>query len=204
MSTVIIRNLPYTKNEDVTSKVNGLITDGLKIRNVTVIGAERKESRFDSRPGVVVAKFRNNDDKRTVMQGKRTLKHHKTFSNVYINHDQTIEERRVAASMRTLADAVRRGDKDVHVSGTRVYTSTDRNDRRDKNTVNGSEQSSNNSYNRPNRQVSESDNRQVRGNQDKRRENCDDQRRRQNRDYHENQSRHASQNTRDYRQKYRD
>ena len=51
---IIIRNLPYGQNENLSGKVDGLFRDGLRIVDVVVDHVERKESRSESAPGVVV------------------------------------------------------------------------------------------------------------------------------------------------------
>ena len=51
---IVIRNLPHTLNENLRGKVTGLLRDGLKLAEVVVDNSERKESRVESVPGVVV------------------------------------------------------------------------------------------------------------------------------------------------------
>lgn len=122
---VVIRNLPETINENVMTKVDAMIKDGLKIRDVTVASAVRKVSRAEHRAGVVIAKFQTSDDKKKVMTSKKALKEHRSYDNVYINHDQTAQERRMASSMRTLVEAVKRGESNITVRGTRIISSSD-------------------------------------------------------------------------------
>ena len=99
---VVVRNLPEAINEDICEKVDGLIHDGLRIRDVTVEKAERLASRHDSKPSVVVVQFRNKEDKKRVMVAKKALKNSRQYNQVYINHDQSREERNMARNMRTL------------------------------------------------------------------------------------------------------
>ena len=55
---VAIRDLPKSANENLSSKVNSLIKEGLDINDVSVARTERKVSRVQSKPGVVTAKFK--------------------------------------------------------------------------------------------------------------------------------------------------
>lgn len=121
---VVVRNLPEAINEDICEKVDGLIHDGLRIRDVTVEKAERLASRHDSKPGVVVAQFRNQEDKKRVMVAKKVLKNSRQYNQVYINHDQSREERNMARNMRTLLNGVNRGHT-LQVRGSRIVVSED-------------------------------------------------------------------------------
>ena len=58
-------------NENVKDEVNGLLRDGLKLRDVAVESAERKTNNGnESKHGVIVAKFKSKDDKHRVMKNK--------------------------------------------------------------------------------------------------------------------------------------
>jgi len=88
---VVVRNLPETVNENVKDKVDSMIRDGLKIRDVQVDSAERKQPRHESDSGLAVAKFKDAGDKAKVMKAKRNLKDSRQYERVYNNHDQTRE-----------------------------------------------------------------------------------------------------------------
>ena len=50
---IITRNLPMRDNEDILKyRVQNLIRDSLKLKNITVLTAERL-SKFSSKPGIV-------------------------------------------------------------------------------------------------------------------------------------------------------
>ncbi|KAH3734655.1 hypothetical protein DPMN_041095 [Dreissena polymorpha] len=85
--SVVIRNLPETASESTSAKVNAMLKDGLKLSNITVSKAERKKSRTESRPGVVIATFKCKEDKQTVMNAKSDLRHINQYSKIFINHD---------------------------------------------------------------------------------------------------------------------
>ena len=123
---IVIRELPETTNENVVTKVDALIKDGLKIRNLTAVTAVRKASRTENKPGIIIATLRSSEDKKKIMTSKKMLKGHSSYGTVYINHDQTTQERRLASNMRTLVEAVRRGDSSIAVRGTKVITTNNR------------------------------------------------------------------------------
>lgn len=83
---VVIRNLPQRENEVPTNTVNGLIKDGLNIKDIECVSAERKQS-YNNKPGVVIAKFSGAEQKKAVMDKKATLKKHAAYKKVYLNHD---------------------------------------------------------------------------------------------------------------------
>ena len=87
---IVIRNLPESHNENAKSKVNAIFRDGLKLSDISVEDAERKQSHSESKPGVIVARMNSTckQDKQRVMKEKSRLKDSRQFSTVYINHDQ--------------------------------------------------------------------------------------------------------------------
>ena len=128
-----IRNLPQSRSENIDSKVNGLIRDGLKLGNIKVGSAERKAPHEGSdKPGVVVATLKTTEDKKSVMMAKNKLKNNRQYSTVYINHDQTKNERLLADNFRAILSAVKNGDTNLSLRGARVVrngSSTHRGDR---------------------------------------------------------------------------
>jgi hypothetical protein len=60
---IIIRNLPESVGENLESKVQGLMKDGIKLRVVGFSGVVRKGSRQRGKPGVVVMTCRSAEDK---------------------------------------------------------------------------------------------------------------------------------------------
>ena len=126
---VAIRDLPFNENESVVNKVNSLISDGVKIPDIKVVSAFRKESRDSVKPGVVIAKFKNETDKKKVMLAKKNLKSHAQYRKVFIHHDQSREERVMATNLRMLVNAYKAGDKNINVKGSRIVRETEhRND----------------------------------------------------------------------------
>jgi len=116
---VIVRNLGETTNENVPSKVNTLIRDGLKIPDVKVSKAERKQSR-DGKAGVIVATFSSQQDKKKVMLAKAKLRNSNQFPDVFINHDQSRSDRVMADNFRTILTALKHRDTDLSIRGNRV------------------------------------------------------------------------------------
>ena len=115
---VVIRGLPVTNNENVKTKVNALIKDGLRIRDVTCNSAERKTSYNEAKPGVIIASFSSHEDKRKVMQKKVDLKYCRQYDNVFIQHDLSQPDRILSNNFRTILSALR--EQNLTVRGTRV------------------------------------------------------------------------------------
>ena len=67
---IVIRNLPHTLNEDLRGKVTGLLRICLKLAEVVVDNVERKESRVESVPGVVVVTLASKEDKLNILRMK--------------------------------------------------------------------------------------------------------------------------------------
>ncbi|KAH3707564.1 hypothetical protein DPMN_066974 [Dreissena polymorpha] len=115
---VVIRNLPETASGSTSSKVNAMLKDGLKLSNITVSRAERKKSRTESRPGVVIATFKCKEDKQTVMNAKPDLRHISQYSKVFINQDLAPEQRKNSQNFATILRAAK--SDNLTMRGTRI------------------------------------------------------------------------------------
>lgn len=118
---VVIRNLPLKANEITLNSVNCLIKDGLKIKNVECVSAERKQSRND-KPGVIIAKFSCHEHKKSVMSKKAKLQKHPAYKKVYINHDIAHEQRAIKYSFHVILKEI--GTDKLAVRGGRVVPTT--------------------------------------------------------------------------------
>ena len=83
--------------------------------------AERKQSRSDRVPGLVVAKCRSKADKGQILRKKASLKESRAYKDVYIHSDKSREDRNMEANLRNIAEAVG-GDK-LFVKGDRILKS---------------------------------------------------------------------------------
>lgn len=63
---MVIRNFPYRENEVLLNTVNCMIKDGLNIKDIECVSAERKQS-YNDRPGVMIAKLSCSEQKKAVM-----------------------------------------------------------------------------------------------------------------------------------------
>lgn len=140
---IVIRGLLELHNENIVTRVNELISEGLRLRDVKCARAERKHSSVQSKPGVIIAQFTTIDDKRRVMSRKSDLKGNRQFGDVFIDHDQTYTDRLMASNFRTILKSVK--CQGLSVRGTRVVN----NGYRDNNDGNSSGHN-NNSNNRRN------------------------------------------------------
>lgn len=120
---IIIRNLPYTSDEDLRGKVNNLIRDGLNMVGVDIDHVERKESRVESTPGVVVVTIGSKIDKQNILKAKAKLNKSHRFKRVFIHPDLPKRERQLAANFRKVVNAVQNNDVKLFVKGSRVLTS---------------------------------------------------------------------------------
>ena len=119
---IVLRKLPESTNEDLNNKVNSLIKDGLKIRDIHVRSTERKQSFNESIPGVVVATLGSLDDKKRVLSAKASLRHSRRYRDVYIHGDQSRKERLYSANLRSLVNAYKSGDNNIRVMGSRIVS----------------------------------------------------------------------------------
>ena len=71
---IIIRNFPERDNEDVKYRVKNLIRDSLKLKDVSVLSAERMVNRNNPKPGLVKATLDSTASKQEVMRQKNILK----------------------------------------------------------------------------------------------------------------------------------
>jgi len=87
--------------------VHNILSDGLYLHGIVCDSAERNESR-NSRPGVVVVRFKNVDDNRKVMSKKRDLKNSRQYTSVFIEHDLSYADRIMSNNFRTLLRSILR------------------------------------------------------------------------------------------------
>ena len=132
----------------------------------------RKDSRSESKPGVVIASFYNAEDKATVMKEKSKLKNSRQCKDIFIHHDQSHEQRIMASNFKALLSALNDKDKNLSVRGTRIVrgnrNSHDSRDNSDADQSNRRRDHSGHSHSRPDNR---SDDRQ---NRSKDRSNDDD------------------------------
>ena len=127
---IVLRNVPERRNENECDVVNGILKDGLRLRDVTVTKARRisaqnsenNDSGRDSKPGVIIASLRNKDDKTKVMENKKKLNESRNrHKGVFIHSDQSREERLQRTNMKTLIDCIKQGDSgSLQLKGSRV------------------------------------------------------------------------------------
>lgn len=120
---IVIRNLPESQNENTKNKVNALFRDGLRLSDITVDNAERKQTYSASKPGVVIARLKNKDDKQRVMKGKTRLRESRQFSKVYIHHDQLPSERSASTNFRAILRAM--NNTNLSMKGSRIVYGRD-------------------------------------------------------------------------------
>ena len=121
---IVIRNLPQTHCENVLNKVNGLVKDCLKIKDVSVTTAQEKTNRSDNEHGIVIAECASANDKPKIVSNKRHLKSDRKYSHVYIYHDMSREDRIMASNLKSIVKAV--GNNKLFVRRNRICSSIPR------------------------------------------------------------------------------
>lgn len=104
--------------EEVKRKINALIRDGMKIKDVKVKSAVRKKSRND-KPGLVIASLETPKQKQKVMKEKGKLKNSSEYHRVYINNDLPKSEQNTQSSLRTILKELGK-ERQYTVNGSRI------------------------------------------------------------------------------------
>lgn len=128
-NSFIIRNLPERERENIVNEVNCLLKDGLKIRDIKIDSAERKENRGnDGKPGVIVAKCKAREDKQTIMKCKSKLKDSRRYERVFIEHDVPKQQRVFNSNMRAIINTLGRDKLQLKGARVSVIRDTDNNE----------------------------------------------------------------------------
>ncbi|VDI27418.1 Hypothetical predicted protein [Mytilus galloprovincialis] len=101
-----------------TYKINGLIRDGLHLKDVKVVSAERKKSFREGKSGVIIASLSSTSDKRKVMDKKRELKNSRNYKDVFVENSIPLAQRILNSNLRNIVNAI--GDDNLEVKGSRV------------------------------------------------------------------------------------
>ena len=143
---IVIKNLPARENEDIVQCVNTLVSEGIKIENVTVVDAKRNPGFRENHPGIVIANCRSKQDKELLMASKSNLRKNAQFKNVHVEHFKSYEQRRLDANLYAIVNAV--GHNKLYMRDSRVL-------RAKYNTI------ANNNNNRQNQHVNNQENNPV-------------------------------------------
>lgn len=134
---IVIRNLPERRGEHLVFKINGLIKDGLKIRNIEIEAATRKVSKNVRKPGVVIAVCKSLEEKLQILKVKRALKDSRSFKDVFIENYIPVQQRLLNANLKVIVDSVGkgnlqvRGNRIIDVSKQSGHSSRERNNNKD-------------------------------------------------------------------------
>ena len=114
----IVRNMAERSGENVKNRVNGMIKDGMRISDVSVVSAERKQSR-NRKPGVIVATCQSERDVGKVLKSKRDLKNNRQYEQVYVEPDVPLQQRIQNSNLRNIVSVI--GEDKLEMRGTRVF-----------------------------------------------------------------------------------
>lgn len=126
---VVIKNMdcdPTEKNDKTVTmnKVNKLLRDGLKLKNIKVTQCERKSSR-GQKPGIIVATMENAEQKHEVMRKKSHLKNTSNYKKVYIENDRSLESRVNESNMFTVLKELGKANNYFVSSNGRILKKTE-------------------------------------------------------------------------------
>ncbi|CAG2224136.1 unnamed protein product [Mytilus edulis] len=186
-NNIIIRNLQESDNENITNKVNGLLKDGLRLKDIRIKSVDRKKSMRENKPGVIIVKLERTEDKRRVMEVKRNLKDTRNFRDVFIDHDLPKSQRMLNANLRHIVKTI--GNDKLEIHGSRIQLKKFSDNRHDNSNTN----ERNNGYINTRYDNDNRDNR-ANGRKDYNRRNND-----WNRDQRHSNERNVSNSTRSYR-----
>ena len=105
---IFIRNLDERENENVLRRVNNIVSDELKLRNISIESAIRKSNRNTSKPGLIIATCKTVQDKESIMNQKRELKSSNRYQNVFIEHDLPPGQRTLNSNLRAIVNTIGR------------------------------------------------------------------------------------------------
>ena len=103
---IVLTNVEVKENEDVAKEVNDIINKEIGLTEVTIEKAERKVSKKEDVPGVIIATMKSTKDRGEVLKKKAKLKNSTNMSHVRIYPDMSWKERKYENNMRTLVNAV--------------------------------------------------------------------------------------------------
>ncbi len=115
---IVLKNVRESTNENVTSKVNGVIREGLKLRGIEVEEAVRKETRNSKYPGVIIARCKSVEEKKQILREKKNLRDSRNYKNVYVESDKPLQQRILESNMKLLVDTV--GEGQLKLTGSRL------------------------------------------------------------------------------------
>ncbi|KAK3099650.1 hypothetical protein FSP39_007525 [Pinctada imbricata] len=122
---VVIKNLPEKRGEKddssiIKANVEGLIRDGLRLRDVKVTKAVRKGSNPNAkRPGLIVATLETTQQRDKVMEDKHKLKSSSRYNDVFIEHEKTKHDLKTDQNLRTIVKEMGR-ERDFFVSNGQI------------------------------------------------------------------------------------
>ena len=114
----IVRNMNERTGENVKNRVNGLIKDGLRVNDVSVVSTERKDS-GNRKPGVIVATCKSEQDVKKVLGNKKVLKNHKQYEQVFVEPDVPLQQRIQKSNLRNIVSVI--GEDKFELRGSRVF-----------------------------------------------------------------------------------
>ncbi|CAG2217549.1 unnamed protein product [Mytilus edulis] len=125
--SLVIKNLPETEKENIACKVDDLIKVGLHLNSIQVAAVDRKKNNHTGKPGIVIVKLQNKEDKQKVMEKKRELRNTRIYKDVYINNAIPNAQRLLNSNLRSIVNAI--GNDKLEIRGSVVRARHDKSTR---------------------------------------------------------------------------
>ena len=122
---IVLFNVNEETGENTTEKVKSIIQVGLGLNDIDIVKAERKESRKQDAPGVIIASLGSTEQRSKVLKTKKKLKDSSQddMKDVYIAPDKPWNERKQEQNLRTIINTL--GNDSLEFRGGRVFKKRD-------------------------------------------------------------------------------
>lgn len=71
--------------------------------------------------GVIVAKCETIEKKQEILDNKKRLNKDRYYKNVNISEDKQMQDRKYETNLRTIVNAVRKGQQNITIKGSRAF-----------------------------------------------------------------------------------
>lgn len=105
-----------TDSQITTNRVSAVIRDGLRLSDVRVVEAKRKDNRGPN-PGIVIASVETKEQKEKLMKNKKRLRQTRGYRKVYNEDELSHEARTHKSNMATLLREIGREKDFVFANG---------------------------------------------------------------------------------------
>lgn len=107
------------RDENLNNKVNAMIREGMKLRDITAKSCRRIPVREGGNgPGVIIVECQSLKDKKAIMKAKLSLRKARAqYKDIRISHDYSPQERATRSNLRLIQQSI--GDKNIELHSMR-------------------------------------------------------------------------------------